>query len=81
MALVPNGVEPRESAADIRARFGIAQDGKPTDAQLEFQAEIRSAVAYIAAHINEQVADSREKSLALTAFEEALMWTGKAIFK
>ena len=31
--------------------------------------------------LNADVEDSREKSLALTALEEALMWAGKAIFR
>ncbi|MGX5772684.1 Acb2/Tad1 domain-containing protein [Microbacterium trichothecenolyticum] len=30
--------------------------------------------------MNHDIADGRAKSLALTALEEALMWTGKAIF-
>lgn len=81
MALVPNGVEPRESSAEIEARFGIAQDGRPTESQLEFQGELRELIADVALSINDHVADSREKSLALTSLEEALMWAGKAIFK
>lgn len=81
MALIPNNVETSESAEDIRKRFMIAQDGKPTDAQLEYQADIRWVFAGLAERINADVADGREKSLALTALEEALMWTGKAIFK
>tara|TARA_R110002020_G_scaffold404912_1_gene614962 strand:+ start:7441 stop:7677 length:237 start_codon:yes stop_codon:yes gene_type:complete len=78
MALVPNGVEPREQ---VRDRFMIAQDNIPTEAQLGFQAELRARVAAIAVDLNDSVQDSREKSLALTALEEALMWAGKAIFK
>lgn len=78
MALVPNGVDPRE---DVRERFLIAQDGKPTEAQLEYQAFLREKTAELADDINHVVADSREKSLAITHLEEALMWAGKAIFK
>lgn len=81
MALLTNNAPTRESADDIRARFGIAQDGKPTSAQLGEQGAIRDQLAEVARGINENVADGREKSLALTALEEALMWAGKAIFK
>jgi hypothetical protein len=78
MALVPDGVTPRE---DVIARFQIAQDGKPTEAQLEFQASLRVEIAELADEINYKVEDSREKSLAITHLEEALMWAGKAIFR
>jgi hypothetical protein len=71
----------RESAEDVGARFGIAQDGKPSPEQLELQASLRGSIAGVAIRLNREVADSREKSLALTRFEEALMWAGKAIFK
>lgn len=80
MALTPNGYDPRESAVEIDARFGIAQDGTPTEEQLAFQAVLRVEIAEIAHTLNEKVADSRMKSLALTHLEEALMWAGKAIF-
>lgn len=78
MALVPNGVEPRE---DVTSRFLIAQDGKPTREQLEYQSELRDNFATLANDINHTVEDSREKSLAITHLEEALMWAGKAIFR
>lgn len=78
MALVPNGVEPRE---DVRDRFLIAQDGGPTEAQLDFQRRFREDVAALAHDLNTTVADGREKSLAITHLEDALMWAGKAIFK
>lgn len=80
MALLPDNTRTRESSEDVRARFQIAQDGKPTDAQLAYQAGLRDIFAGLAGQINADVADSREKSLALTKLEEALMWTGKAIF-
>lgn len=81
MALLPNNVPVRESEAEIRARFGIAQDSKPTETQLAYQADIRAVVAGLAVRINEDVEDSREKSLALTHLEDSLMWLGKAIFR
>lgn len=66
------------------ARFAIAQD-TPVSAdehaqQLQVQSDIRSAVLNVANYIDIDIADSREKSLALTHLEEALMWAGKAIF-
>lgn len=62
-------------------RFAIAQDGpKPSDAQLANQAWVREAIESAAARIEGASAPSREQSLALTKLEEALMWSGKAIF-
>lgn len=78
MPLMPEGQKPREDV--IATRFLIAQDGKPSEAQLKFQADLKTDIAEIADHLNYKVADSREKSLALTHLEEALMWAGKAIF-
>lgn len=82
MALVPNGYDPREGIFDIKKRFQIAQDGhRPTDEQLAFQLEVRQEIHKIAQKLNAKVEDGREKSLALTKLEEALMWAGKAIFQ
>lgn len=81
MALVPNGYNPREGMHDIEMRFLIAQDNRPSQEQLDYQRQLREDIADIADNINQSVADSREKSLALTHLEEALMWAGKAIFK
>ena len=61
-------------------RFVIAQDGKPSVEQLDLQAELRVKIAEVADRLNWAAADSREKSLAITHLEEALMWAGKAIF-
>jgi hypothetical protein len=81
MALVPNGYDPREGQHDIEQRFLIAQDDKPTQEQLDYQLRLRSKIAELAFDLNVHVEDSREKSLAITKLEEALMWAGKAIFK
>ncbi|UVT31330.1 hypothetical protein SEA_MARCIE_67 [Microbacterium phage Marcie] len=70
----------RETPEEIRGRFFTAQDGRPSDEQLEVQAQLRDAFAGIAVYANEKIADSRHKSLALTAMEDALMRFGKAIF-
>jgi hypothetical protein len=74
-------VDPREPATEISRLFGLAQDSKPNQQQLDFQKEVRLAIAFLAQDINALVEDSREKSLALTHLEEALLWTGKAIFR
>lgn len=79
MALITPGTPPRE--ADVTKRFNIAQDGVPTEEQKMAQRRVRTAVSTLAHFINTEVEDNREKSLALTALEEALMWAGKAIFK
>ena len=69
---------PRENLVE---RFLIAQDGKPSKEQLDLQRKVRNDLYATAATLNEYVEDSREKSLAITKIEEALMWAGKAIFK
>ena len=74
---------PRDGAAATNAseaRFQIAQNGKPSAEELATQAHLRGALANIGHFIDGNIADSREKSLALTHLEEALMWAGKAIF-
>lgn len=82
MALISNITTlTRESEKDVRARFGVAQDGQPSEAQLILQRKVRDTLAAAAVEINGFVEDSREKALALTHLEEALMWTGKAIFR
>ncbi len=81
MALMEKYIEPRESARELEQRFGIAQDSKPSEEQLAAQREIRDSIYYTAKILSTGVEDSREKSLALTALQEALMWAGKAFFK
>ena len=81
MALKRDGVLPHLSSEDIAARLGIAQDGKPSDAQLEVQRNLRDAIEGILVYANENITDSRAKSLGLTAGEDMLMWLGKALFQ
>lgn len=80
MALMKPDQHPRESGTAIAARFGIAQDGRPSEEQLTTQADIRQSIASLAVYANQNIADGRAKSLGMTALEEALMWLGKAIF-
>lgn len=83
MALMEQGQQPQQ---DLQGRFGIAQDndvvGVPEDFRTRqaVQSHVREDITIAARFINENVADGREKSLALTHLEEALMWAGKAIF-
>lgn len=76
-----NTIDCAPLAESVSARFGIAQDGKPSSGQLEVQLNARERIAQTAFYLEQNVADGREKSLALTHLEEALMWAGKAIFK
>lgn len=73
----------REQSDAVRARFNTAQDGTSSedvqdrkDAQREIATNIRAAALLLDVYVE----DGREKSLALTHLEEALMWAGKAIF-
>ena len=75
--IAPSG----EELKDLRARFGIAQDGEPAPEALSEQRIIRNRTALLAEHLVAEVEPSRELSLALTHLEEALMWAGKAVFK
>lgn len=81
MALMPEGKVPFVPAESISRRYGIAQDSKPSDDQLKVQRELREAMRGLAVYANQNIDDSREKSLGLTALEDSLMWLGKAVFQ
>lgn len=81
MALIPDGQKPAISETALQARFMIAQDSKPSLEQLAVQRRLRESISAVAFLANERIADSRTKSLGLTALEEALMWLGKAAFE
>ena len=51
----------------------------PQEGQLERYERIRYKAKMLAAYINEQCPESREKSIALTKIEEAVMWANAAI--
>ena len=51
----------------------------PKEGQPERYERIRYKAKMLAAYINEYCPDSREKSLALTKIEEAVMWANAAI--
>lgn len=72
----------REEQDQLVAQFRTAQAEPPADIgeRKNVQAEIQHRVISTAQLIDDEVENSREKSLALTHLEEALMWAGKAIF-
>lgn len=51
----------------------------PKEDQPERYEAIRHKAKMLAAYINENCPDSREKSLAFTKLEEAVMWANAAI--
>lgn len=51
----------------------------PKDDQPERYERIRYKAKMLAAYINEKCPDSREKSLAMTKIEEAVMWANASI--
>lgn len=68
----------------IVSRFVVAQDSfnpEEIKEQLRVQKAIRLAIFTAATEINVFLEEGREKSLALTHLEDALMWAGKSIFK
>jgi len=52
---------------------------EPKDGQPERYERIRYKAKMLAAYINENCPDSREKSLAFTRLEEAVMWANASI--
>lgn len=64
-------------------RFQTASSMAPPEDLLErreVQEEYRLALLKAATILDSQVADSRVKSVALTAIDDALLWGGKAVF-
>lgn len=63
-------------AADLANRFTYHA---PKDGQVERYQQIRDAAHELATLINSQCPESREKSLAVTHLEDAVMWANAAI--
>jgi len=73
---------PHRSEKDIRKRFLTTHDRPaPTDEQVNWFATFQDRIGDVAVRVNDQVADSREKEIALQNLEQALTWIGKAIFQ
>ncbi|MFJ3867897.1 Acb2/Tad1 domain-containing protein [Streptomyces nigra] len=62
---------------DIEHRFAF--HAATTDEKRDAHASVRQACRRLADHINEQCPDGREKSLAITAIEEAMFWGNAAL--
>lgn len=62
--------------SELCNRFNYHQ---PTNRQEEFYTAIRKAAFSMASLINDLCPDSREKSLAMTKLEEAVMWANASI--
>lgn len=68
----------------VTTRFGIAQDISKSDQhekRLEVQDELRNMMYYVGLYMTRRITDNKEREVAITKLEEALMWGGKAIFK
>ena len=63
-------------AADLANRFTYHA---PKDGQVERYQQIQGAAHELATLINSQCPESREKSLAVTHLEDAVMWANAAI--
>lgn len=64
--------------SDLDIRFSTH---KPTESQAERMGEVRNATKDLVSLINGNVRDGREKSLAMTALEEALFWANAGIVR
>ena len=64
------------SADDLETRFTYHP---PSEAKVITHMMIRKHGQSFAEFINEEVPDSREKSLAITKIEEAVMWANAAL--
>ena len=63
-----------EKELDLRFTYHAPKEGQP-----EKYTKIRSSAGILAAIINDACPESREKSLAFTALEEAVMWANASI--
>lgn len=63
-------------AIDLASRFTYHA---PKDGQAERYQKIRDAVHEVARLVNAECPESREKSLAVTHLEDAVMWANAAI--
>ena len=64
------------SQKELRNRFTYHD---PKDRQSERYEHLRNSGRMLAEYINEECPDSREKSIALTKVEEAIMWANASI--
>ena len=62
---------------DIEHRFAF--HAATTEEKRDAHASVRQACRRLADYINESAPDGREKSLAITHVEEAMLWANAAI--
>lgn len=65
------------AAEDIEHRFAF--HAATTEEKRDAHASVRQACRRLADYINESAPDGREKSLAITHVEEAMLWANAAI--
>ena len=65
------------AAEDIEHRFAF--HAATTEEKRDAHASVRQACRRLADFINESAPDGREKSLAITHVEEAMLWANAAI--
>ena len=63
-------------AAEIEKRF---THHPPTGDKVAIHENVRAVYRQLATEVSETLPESREKSLAVTALEESLMWANAAI--
>lgn len=78
MGLMLEGDSPGVSNLSVAQRF---QNHPMDEDQKQVAATVEHKFSEVAQYINFTIADGREKSLAITALEEAKMWATKAIAK
>lgn len=67
---------PRVTETELRERFGFHP---ATEETIPMHEEVRGLCLELARSLNELLPESREKSLAMTALQEAAMWSNAAV--
>ena len=81
MALMKDGKTPSVRPEELKDRFVDAPVAEDEEDRVATHVAFQAIFNMVAQKINNQVGESREKSLALTHLEEALMYTEKAIYR
>lgn len=77
---IPRGIDQQNTL--IRRFQTASSNAVPDDIEKrkELQEEVRQAVLGLATLIDVEIADGRDKSIALTSLEDVLLRAGRAIF-
>ena len=81
MALMKDGKTPSVRPEELKDRFVDAPMAEDEQGRVAAVVGFQDLFNAVAQKINDRVGESREKSLALTRLEEALMYTEKAIYR